>query len=72
MTGLSPVRRTSHGVRTFGCEAWGRRPTDRFAGSDRGAQRAAVMYTLIQTALCRLTAPQGRRAGGRLAGSGLS
>ena len=24
-----------------------------FAGSDRGAERAAVMYTLIQTALCR-------------------
>jgi transposase len=24
-----------------------------FAGSERGAERAAVMYTLIQTCLCR-------------------
>jgi len=24
-----------------------------FAGSERGAERAAVMYTLVQTCLCR-------------------
>jgi hypothetical protein len=34
------------------------RPSWRFAGSDRGGERAAVMYTLIQTARLNDVDPQ--------------